>query len=242
MGCQRHRRFAVAGLAALAALLSGAPARGNPIPLVNIDPSAQIQENPEAGQYYGFDEAHGDAMVGWTFTLLQPVTVLRVGWYDDGRDGLSRDFQVGLWSGSTQLLGDPANGIVIPGGTQATLEAVWRVIDLPTPLDLSPGAYVFGGLDSATTPDVIKFALVHGIEDDPSLTGSRLTLGAFFYGAIENGPGFQRPNLFYLAGGLELGPMLFINIPEPSPFVMVGLGLILLQLIVRPEGARTAGQ
>ena len=240
MGAQQRRRLAAASLAMVAALLSAPSARGYAIAIVNIDPSTQIQERPGPGQYEGFDEGHGDSMVGWAFTLLQPVTVSRVGWFDDGRDGLSRDFQIGLWSGSTQLLGSPAAGILIPGGTRATLDGVWRVIELTTPLSLLPGPYVLGVLDSATTPDVIKFAVMNGLEDDPLLTASRLTLGAFFYGGDGNAPGFHRPELFYAAGGLELGPMLFINIPEPSPFTTVGMGVVLLRLTIAVRPKRPA--
>jgi hypothetical protein len=93
------------------------------VPLVNIDPSTYVPS-------FGFNEAHGDGMVGWTFTLLQPTTITQVGWYDDGADGLSRSFQIGLWPSSAlslsmpnsaQLLGAPNSGITVPGGTSATL-------------------------------------------------------------------------------------------------------------------------
>jgi PEP-CTERM motif-containing protein len=114
------------------------------------------------------------------------------------------------------------------------------VIDLPTPLDLQPGDYVLGGLDSATTPDVIKYALMDGHESDPSLTGSRLTISAPFEAPGET-PGFHRPNLFILVHGLELGPMLFTNVPEPSTLVMLGLGVIILLLAIRPRPAKSAG-
>ena len=245
MGYQRHRRIAVAIVAAFAALLCVEAARGNSVPIVNIDPSTQIQSPPGPGQYFGFNESHGDGMVGWSFSLLQPITVSQVGWYDDGQAGLSRSFQVGLWWGptpsATQLLGTPTAGILIPGGTQATLDGVWRVIDLPTPLDLQPGFYVLGGLDSATTPDVIKYALMQGHESDPSLTGSRLTIGAFFYATGADAPGFHRPNLFYLADGLELGPMLFTNVPEASTLSLLGVGVISLLLSIWLKSAKSAG-
>ena len=212
----------------LATIFVARPSNGDSIPIININPATQVQQPPlppGPGQYEGFNEAHGDGMVGWCFSLLQPITVSQVGWYDDGQDGLSRDFQVGLWSGATQLLGSPTAGIVIPGGTQATLNGVWRVISLPAPLDLLPGDYVLGGLDSATTPDVIKFVVTVGHENDPSLTGSRLTIGAYFEGVF-GGPGFHRPTVFGLNSGLELGPMLFINVPEPSTLVLLGLGFV----------------
>lgn len=169
-------------------------------------------------------------MVGWDFSLLQPITVTQVGWYDDGENGLSRDFQVGLW-GSTQLLGDPDSGLIIPAGTNAALNGSWRVVDLSTPLDLQPGYYTLGGLDSVTTPDVIKYFLTTNFpgESDPTLTGSRLTIGGFFYGGITQvfePPGFHRPTIRYLTYGLEMGPMLFFNVPEPGTGLLVMTGLL----------------
>jgi hypothetical protein len=231
MGHQGHRRIAI--VAAFCSLLCVQAARGSSVPVLNIDPSTQVQIPPGPGQYWGFNEAHGNGMVGWTFSLLEPITVSQVGWYDDGQDGLSRSFQVGLWSSGTQLLGDPTAGILIPGGTQATLDGVWRVVDLATPLELQPGSYLLGGLDSATTPDIIKFASTG--TGDPSLTGSRLTIGEFFY-AFGNCGGFQRPICFGLSDGLELGPMLFTAVPEPGTALLAMVGLLGLAVRRRRAG------
>ena len=38
------------------------------------------------------NDPHGNGMVGWEFTLLQPITVSQVGWYDDSGSGLSQSF------------------------------------------------------------------------------------------------------------------------------------------------------
>src|SRR5215471_8623259 len=83
------------------------------IPLVSINPSSQVADPPGPGQYFGFNEAHEDGMLGWGFTLLQPVTVTQIGFYDEGQDGLSRACQVGLWGAAGQLLGQPTAGITI---------------------------------------------------------------------------------------------------------------------------------
>jgi hypothetical protein len=185
-------------------------------------------------------------MIGWTFNLQQAITVTAVGWYDDGQDGLSRAFQVGLWqdltgdfapgSNPTQLLGSPDEGIIIPAGTSASLLDSWRVVPLSTPLTLQPGNYELGGLDSAATPDVIKFVTANLHFDPIPPTCAGMTIGQFFY-AYSGSPysTFQMVdnNGFYLADGLELGPMLFTTIPEPSACALGGLGAIVVLLIRR---------
>jgi len=231
----------VSGLHSPAAIAVGgnSPSPNLPpgLPIVNISPGTQVSSHPGPGQYWGFNEGHGDGMVGWSFSLLQPVTVTQVGWYDDGQDGLSRDFQVGLWAGfdknSPQLI-----GIEIPAGPDTELIGSWRVIDLPEPLELQPGSYVLGGLDTATTPDTIVYALKTS-DMDSTLAGSRLNIGPFFYGGMDNSgqTGLHQPEDYYLANGLEMGPMLFISAPEPSTFLLVGVGAVMM-LTHRQQGRR----
>ncbi len=209
------------------------------IPILNIDPLTQIGGAPGPGMYAGFNEAHGNGMVGWTFTLHQAVTVRKVAWYDEDQNGLSEQAQVGLWNGANQLLGNPDSGLFIPAGTSASLDGRWRTVDLLIPLQLQPGDYILGGLDHETTTDVIKYAhLLPTDISDPVLTGSRLTVGQFFYADMpQPQPGFHEPSNFYLLTGLELGPMLYIDVPEPAAFT---LGAAAAVLCLRSIGRRTA--
>jgi hypothetical protein len=198
-----------------ATLLAVSFARAESIPIVNIDPSQITSAFPTPpGKIQGGSENHYNGVVGWRFTLLQPVTVTQVGWYDDGLDGLSRDFQVGLWGPGGQRLGDPTSGITIPGGTVAALNGVWRVIDLPSPLDLQAGSYAIAGLDTASTPDVIK--ATNAINLDPLVTGGRLKFEDIFHDGSIGNPGFHAPTSSFLVPGVEFGPTLFISVPEPS--------------------------
>jgi hypothetical protein len=215
VGHQRHRFIALA--AACLTLLWVQTAHGNSVAIVSNINFPNLT----------FNEAHGNGMVGWQFSLLQAMTVSQVGWYDDSGTGLSRNFQVGLWDnsvvGGPQLLGDPTSGILIPGGTQATLNGHYRVIDLPTPLSLQPGNYVLAGLDSATTPDVIKFVGNANFQNP-----SYLTVGA----PTEAGDcptfsgDFMEPNCFLALPGLELGPMLFTAVPEPGTVLLAIVGVL----------------
>jgi len=192
-------------------------------PIINIDPSNPLP-------YSGFEESHGNGMVGWTFQLLQPFTVTQVGWYDANSDGLSRDFQVGLWEGEadtnnaatlkfvpgmhySSLIGDADKGLTIPSGTNASLNGFWRVVDLEQPLLLQPGFYELGGPDSTNTTDVIRYVMI-GPPTTPTPFGAPLWVGGFFYAFHFEGPlppvtQLQPTSDFYLYWGLELGPMLF---------------------------------
>jgi hypothetical protein len=203
---------------------------GNPVPFIKINPGIDVPK-----PFNGFDESHGDGMIGWTFQLLEPVIVTHVGWYDENSDGLSRAFQVGLWQGEgvdgsgmpqflgsqqSSLIGDPTNGLVIPGGTNGALVGVWRVVGLPEPLTLQPGFYEVGGVDTSATADSIKFVAQNDGLTPPS---SPLVIGAFFYPWPPPPPGHMaQTNLhpttsYYAAAGLELGPMLFGSKAPPSP-------------------------
>ena len=190
------------------------------VPMVSINPTTDLP-NP----FWGFDEQHGDGMLGWTFQLLVPFTVTQVGWYDkNAAAGLSREFQVGLWAGwgsdadagtpqglgSTSLIGDTNNGLIIPAGTSASLLGTWRVVDLAEPLLLQPGFYELGGLDTSTTTDVIEYVSA-GDPGYAPLTppGSPIVIGAFFYTFPGDRTTFGPTTEFYLWWGLELGPMLF---------------------------------
>src|SRR5262249_47030858 len=108
------------------------------------------------------------------------------------------------------LIGDPVNGLTIPGATNAALTGVWRVVDLPQPLMLQPGFYELGGVDSRSTTDVIKYVSARPGASALTPLGSPVSIGALFYAAVPHIPtNFAPTTLYYLAWGLELGPMLF---------------------------------
>lgn len=209
-------------------LYAGSTASVAAPPIIQINPSTDVP-NP----YWGFDEQHGDGMIGWTFQLLVPFTVTQVGWYDKNTtNGLSRAFQVGLWKGlgsdadpgtphsivSSSLIGDPTNGLIIPAGTNASLLGVWRGVDVE-PLTLQPGFYELGGLDTSETTDVIEYVEAGnpGLSDLPP-PGSPLVIGAFFYAFswVHTNFGPAPPSDYYLLWGLELGPMLFGTNAPPT--------------------------
>lgn len=222
-------RFILFSTTLVLGLLLAGSATGQGVSIVNIDPATQ----------YDFNEIHGNGMVGWNFYVTQPITITQVGWYDDAQNGLTRDFQIGLWqdlsrssgdggffgTNPNSLIGDPIDGLTIPGGTGASLNGAWRVVDLVAPLTLIPGSYQLGGLDTASTSDPIRYQLA-GM--NPPIPG--VTIGCFFYA----GSGFTPTTTlgltheYYVASGLELGPMLFTSVPEPVSGILIVVGALVL--------------
>jgi hypothetical protein len=218
-----HARSARPVLAAVLLLATSAMAAG-PYPIIDLDPT-KVSPNPGPGQVEGFNESHHNGMMGWTFHINETMPVAQVGFYDEGLNGLSRAFQVGLWrddSGSyfgplstpTALLG--AAGLTIPAGMAAPLNGPYRVVNLPNALNLLPGDYELAFLDTATTPDVVKYTM------DAS-SNPRVTIRQFIWSFNSPNPSFGvvKSNGFYLLNGVEIGPMLFSTVPEPSSALLL---------------------
>ncbi len=170
-----------------------------------------------AGHAVDFDTATGlaggnsDQSVGWQFDVIKPVSVTHLSWYDDGQDGLSVDHKVGIWAPDGTLL----TSVVIPKGTAATLDGIWRVVPVPS-ISLSAGTgYIVGGYNGANSTDRLAFNVAQTVA--PQL--------AFFdatYSFI-NGI-FERPTNFSAADNGFYGPS--FNFVVPAPGALSALGLL----------------
>jgi hypothetical protein len=196
-------------------------------PAIDINPVTQVSDSGVPGTWFGFDEFTllTNGMYGWTFGLTEASTVTGLAWYDQGLDGLSHEHQVGLWqyeAGSTNVNGIPYRtnapllfSIIIPAGTNAPLEVVWRKVDLGSPVELGAGVYVIAGTHYTENPDVVEFVsgMLLSLPGDP-----RMLVGvpAFSNSGLQlryydpNAPIFRIPDNFILAPGVELGPNLFL--------------------------------
>jgi len=174
------------------------------VPAFDVDPTEGFHE---------FELQRTNGMYGWSFSIVEPVTVTTIGWYDDGLNGLFHSHQVGLWPGGLNTPGGDLIGTVtIPAGTNAPLDGVYRKMDLPAALTLAPGDYIVAGTHLDENQDFVYFINPYVL--DPTPGDPRFRVGG---PAIAFGNDFRRPDLFILAYGLELGPMLFVEpIPEPS--------------------------
>ncbi len=190
------------------------------VPLVNLDPATQLSNSPGTGMYFGFTDTNTDGLIGWTFNVLEPITVMGLAWYDDGGDGLSHEHDVTLTENLTNSLLTAA----IPAGTSATLVGSWREIT-NAPLILTPGTYTIYGTDFTTAPDIIKFAG----GGSPLPTDARVDpLPTPVFGP------YSGINGSLLTSGVWMGPMLFVQpVPEPGTIVLAGMAVFFLALARR---------
>jgi hypothetical protein len=241
-------RSLLRSLAAAAALAMAWHARAGSVPALGIDPAT----SPHA---YNTPGGPVDGMTGWSFYLAQPVTVTGVGWYDDGADGLLHSHEIGIWkdeSGVTYT-NPPALGAnlalslsaTVPAGTSARLQGPWRVLDFNVSLTLEPGDYEIAGTTYSSPDDVVKYVLDNppqvGTISDPIL-GLEIG-GPAFSSAGPLPPGeseFFAPTNWVTVYGEYLGPMFFVasSVPEPSPALLLGGGLLLLSLARRRSPRR----
>jgi hypothetical protein len=193
----------VLGLAAMAALLSGA-GRGSGAPILTFD----------AGT--GSSGAENNQSVGWRFTVVSPVTVTGLGWFDDNGDGLATSHTVGIWDPSGALL----TSILIPAGTAAPLDGQFRT-EAISPITLTPGVnYVVGGENFSTNTERLAFDVSQTV--DPHILFGHPTFSNL-------NSGFTRPFSDSVASTGFYGPSFSFSVtapavPEPSSLALLALG------------------
>lgn len=116
-----------------------------------------VPSTVHAGPAVSFTSVNGNfldgrtRMIGWQFTVTEPLSVSALGWFDLGQDGLARSHQVGLWNKNSQAL---LGSVVVASGTVGTLNGFFRYTSLGSPVALSSGTtYVIAGLDVGANGD-----------------------------------------------------------------------------------------
>ena len=156
--------LAVAGLARFG---GASPAMAEP--LITI---------PNGGSVGGYS---GGITLGYEFSLSEHYLVNRIGFVDDGQDGLFESHQVGLWDASGTLV----SSVIVPGGAAATLDGFTRWVDVETML-LGPGTYTAGAHFPTGSSG--------GGDLPQSNAGATTAQGVTLLNAKAAGsPGFQRP-------------------------------------------------
>lgn len=158
--------------------------------------------------------------LGWGFSLVSPVTVTDLGYYD-GNDGLTDPHPVGIWDDTGSLV---AQGTV-PAGTAGDLGSGFQFVPI-APVVLDAGQYTIGGYANGTSPDVFLFE-IQSLTTIPELTfglanlyteGDTLTLPTTTAEAFSlNG---------YFGPNFEVGTAVVVPAPDPGTGTMVLLGLI----------------
>jgi hypothetical protein len=128
---------------------------------IAINPSQTGVEN---------DAYNANVTLGWNFTLTSPLTLLDLGYFDYGGDGLADPHPVGIWDSDGDLLASA----VVPAGTAGTLVDGFR-FETVAPLVLVPGDYTIGGYANVASTDIFDFA------DPSTVTIGGLTFGEHLY-------------------------------------------------------------
>jgi hypothetical protein len=94
-------------------------------------------------QNTGRNVGNGPFSIGWTFDVLEPLTVTGLGWYNQGGDGLEAAHMVGIWGpGPDYAL---LQSVTVPAGTAASMSGPFRNVPIPQ-ITLAPGkGYTVGG-------------------------------------------------------------------------------------------------
>lgn len=174
---------------------------------VKADPVLTFDENT------GGNAANQNQSVGWQFNVLQPLTVIGLGWFDERANGLVTAHTVGIWSPDGTLL----TSVLVPAGTAAPLDGQFRAVFI-TPLVLPVGnGYIVGGENF--------FANTERLADNASqMVDPRIRYIDATFSTL--GSGFTRPNQFSLAVTGFYGPSFSVKpIPEPATIILLSTGL-----------------
>lgn len=79
--------------------------------------------------------------IGWAFRVDQQITINALGVYDFGADGLSNEYEVAIYSTTTEALVSPV--ATVPAGTAAALVDSFRWVTV-NPFTLVAGTYAVG--------------------------------------------------------------------------------------------------
>jgi hypothetical protein len=173
----------------------------------------------------GATAANNNQTVGWRFDVSGAgLTVNGLGWYDQGNDGLSRSYQVGIWNAGGTLLGSAT----VPGGTAATLNNGFRVVSITSFFLPAANGYIVGGLNSTESTDQLLFNST--IATIAGVTFRNATFSDFGLGFV---PPTQNSvaNTGFFGPNFTVGPT--VVIPEPSTVLLLGAGLVLVAATAR---------
>lgn len=107
--------------------------------------------------------------IGWAFDVVNPVTITSMSWFDSFQDGLEVGHEVGIFAPDGTLI--PETNVVIPAGTGAELDGIWRTVSIP-PTTLPVGAgYIVGGYNGAHG-ECLNFNVSQTVHPDLSYVGA----------------------------------------------------------------------
>lgn len=163
--------------------------------------------------------SNADATYGWRFSIdsAQPLAVTHLGLLDLDASGFAEEHRVGLWDSSDALLAE----VTLAAGLTGTLQNGFRYLPLGTPAILQPGqSYSIGSWNLGTSDWAIGNATTL-TEYAPEID----IIGAGYHPLS----GFRPPkDPVGLTHGYFGPNLLFVPVPEPSEYMAVTAGALLL--------------
>lgn len=156
---------------------------------------------------------HGYTL-GYQFDAITDLYVTSLGYFDLGGDGLAVSHDVGLWAADGTLI----TSTTVAAGTSNTLNGLFRMAVLSTPVILTAGTgYTVGG-SSTGDPYSIGFYGAH--TPHPDITN---VSGRWIHSSLSRPVNAQ--NTVYFAGNFGADPMPVTATPEPVSILLMGTGL-----------------
>lgn len=207
-----YNNFRVVALATLMMALAMAPVRSARAALA-IDLYSPVSNSgpcdSSCGSVFG-------VTIGYSFTVINAITVDGLGIWDVDADGIGTSISVGIWSSGGSLLASTAiTDASTPVGS-ASSAGDW-LFEAVVPFVLSPGDYRIGMTFKTGSLAEINSPLVF----DPNIV---LTSGVVSPGGADSGLAYPSANV---PVGV-IGANFRIAVPEPGTFAIFGVALALL--------------
>lgn len=190
-----------------------------PLALVLVSCAAFAENAVDFDPNTGNAANNGEQTIGWQFNVLNDVTVTHLSWFDKDGDGLDARHEIGIWApDGTLLVSD-----IMPAGTAATLDGIWRVIDVPDLVLTAGEGYIVGGYNGQNNDWLASNV-------DQTVNSNLEFVDATFAQLTGN---FERPTEFSVAETGFYGPSFQLMtgseaVPEPASMLALGAGALAL--------------
>jgi hypothetical protein len=178
----------------------------------------------------------GSVTYGWSFTVTTPISVDSIGIWDYSLNGLAEDHGVGIWDNA----GTPLALTTVPQGTLAPVTGEFRMLDLPTPLQLDPGhAYIIGARYNGTDHFHAQFAGSTPVFAPEVIYADARYLIHPDAGTAAAFPATIAPAREWINVGVNFQ---FNVIPEPRPIAMIPVAACFFAAMFRSRARRRGSQ
>jgi hypothetical protein len=177
------------------------------------------------------------AMVGYDFVPIIDLSLVSLGFWDQGSDGLPQSFQIGLWEADSQMLlatvtidnDDPIDASLVVAGGSWRYEALNAAVPLVNGVAYTVGFHVGGDALSSLDTFIPTFGSVTSSADIAIVDAVREAGPGPSSSLVFPGPaysGFDR---------ISANANVLVVIPEPGTALLVALGLAALSFVRRPS-------